>query len=130
MINPLMRLAASIALASATAWMGPAAAGGGEDDGSGDFATEGPSYFGFVWDTRGATVPGARVVLRARGGKAVEVKTNLMGLYRTHVSKDARPEDIELTCDKPGYKYARFMRRSHPGTSTTSIELDCVVARQ
>jgi hypothetical protein len=118
------------ALVVALATGGAAYAGGGEDDGSNDFATEGPSYFGFVWDTRGVTVPGARVVLKARGGKSVEVKTNLMGLYRTHVSKDAKPEDIELTCDKAGYTHSKFMRRTHPGTSTTNIELDCVVAKK
>ena len=121
------KLAVTATLVAAS---GATLAGGGDEDSSNDFATEGPSYFGFVWDTRGVTIPGARVVLRAQSGKTVEAKTNAMGMYRTHVSKDAKPEEIALTCDKDGYKHSKFMRRTHPGTSPNNIELDCVVAKK
>jgi hypothetical protein len=104
-------------------------AGGGDYDQPDDTEDAGPAYFGFVWDTRGATVTGARVILKPKVGKPVEVKTNVMGLYRGHVSKEAKPADVEILCDKAGYKLSRVVRRTSPGMSAKTVETDCVMQR-
>lgn len=104
-------------------------AGGDDDDSEDDAATSGPSYYGFVWDARGATVSGAKIVLRGKKGPAVETKTNLMGLYRSHISKDVRPEDAIVSCEKPGYKQTRVVRRAHPDTNASKIEIDCFLQK-
>ena len=108
---------------------GPSWAGGDDDDSEEDAATSGPSYYGFVWDARGATVSGARIVLRGKKGPAVETKTNVMGLYRSHISKDVRPEDAVVTCEKAGYKQTKVVRRAHPDTTASKIEIDCFLQK-
>ena len=116
--------------AALSAAMAPAAhAGGGDEDAAGDMATEGPSYYGFVWDTRGATVSGATVTLRGKAGKPAEQKTNLMGMYRTHINKDVKPADVVMTCAKDGYKQARVVRRNVPDATASRIQIDCVLQK-
>lgn len=113
-----------------TLLVSPAArAGGGEEDSGGDVALEGPSYYGFVWDSRGATVAGATVSLRGKTGKAAEQKTNLMGMYRTHLSKDVKPADAVMTCAKEGYRQVRLVRRNLPDASASRIQIDCVLQK-
>ena len=48
---------------------------------------KGPSYFGFVRDKRGLGVAEASVVLKPKDGEAIVVKSNVLGLYRTHVTR-------------------------------------------
>ena len=124
----ILRAFAAIVCAGALC-IGPAAHAGGGEEGGGDSATEGPSYFGFVWDTRGATIAGAKVQLRAKNGKSAEFTTNVLGLYRGHIALDVKPDDVSMTCEKPGYKFSRFQRRSHAGTSPTNVEFDCILQR-
>jgi len=107
----------------------PAWAGGDGDDSDADAATDGPSYYGFVWDARGATVKDAKVILRGKTGAAVETRTNMMGLYRSHIRKDVRPEDAIVTCAKPGYKQSKVVRRVHPDTSASKVEIDCILQK-
>jgi hypothetical protein len=107
----------------------PARAGGDDDEGEDDAATSGPSYYGFVWDARGATIPNAKITLRGKAGPAVETKSNVMGLYRSHISKDVKPEDARVTCEKPGYKQTRVVRRAHPDTTASKIEIDCFMQK-
>jgi len=118
-------LAAMLAALAVT----PARAGGGEDDSSNDVATEGPSYYGFVWDTRGATIPGATVALRGKTGKPAEQKTNLMGMYRTHINKDVKPVDVVMACEKAGYKQAKVVKRQLPDASAARVQIDCVMQK-
>ena len=120
-------MAAGIALAVAA--IGPAIAGGDDYDPSMDKENAGPAYFGFVRDTRGAAIADARVVLRPKTGSPVEVKTNVLGLYRSHVRKDVRPDDVEISCDKTGYKQTRVFRRTPPGSADRFIEIDCTLQR-
>src|SRR5262245_50932141 len=80
----------------------PSAWAGGDDyDAENDKEGHGPAYFGFVRDNRGSPVAEARVVLKPKGGAApVEIKTNVLGLYRSHVNKDVKPDDVEISCEK------------------------------
>ena len=107
----------------------PAFAGGDDYDAANDTEGKGPAYFGFVRDMRGSPVSDARVVLRPKTGEPVVLKTNVLGLYRSHVSKDVRPDDVEVSCDKNGYKQARVFRRTPPGAKDMFIETDCTLQR-
>ncbi len=106
-----------------------ALAGGDDYDAANDKENAGPAYFGFVRDHRGSPVPSAIVVLRPKTGKAVEVKTNAVGLYRSHVSKEARPDDVTMSCVKTGFKQTRVFRRTPPGSTAMFIETDCTLQR-
>jgi hypothetical protein len=121
-------LAAALTLALAAA-SGAVFAGGEDYDEAGEAEKVGPAYFGFVWDQRGWPLADARVVLRPKTGKPVELKSNVLGLYRSHISKDVRPDDVELVCEKPGYKPMRIIRRATAGSAATNIEIDCMLQR-
>jgi hypothetical protein len=117
-------LSAAFALAIASA----AFAGGDDYDGPRDTENNGPSFFGFVRDTRGAPVSDARVVLRPKTGDAVEIKTNVLGLYRSHVRKEIRPDEVEVSCDKAGYKQTGVNRRP-AAAQAASVETNCTLQR-
>ena len=104
-------------------------AGGDDYDASNDVEGAGPAYFGFVRDNRGSPVSDAQVVLRPKMGEAVTIKTNVLGLYRSHVSKGVRPDDISVSCDKTGYKQVNVARRNPPGSSEMNIETNCTMQR-
>jgi hypothetical protein len=118
-------IVAGVVLAVASA--APVLAGGDNYDAAADKEGKGPAYFGFVRDTRGSALPGARVVLRPKAGEPVVLKANAVGLYRSHISKDVRPADVEVSCAKDGYKQARVARRSAAGAA--NVETDCTLQR-
>jgi len=102
-------------------------AGGDDYDAMADAEGKGPAYFGFVRDVRGSVLPDARVVLKAKAGEPVVLKSNALGLYRSHLSKDIRPHDVEVSCEKDGYKQVRVVRRSTPGAA--NVETNCTLQR-
>ncbi len=104
-----------------------ARAGGDDYDAAKDIENAGPAYFGFVRDNRGAPVPDARVILRPKVGDAVILKSNVLGLYRSHIRKDVSPEDVVVSCEKDGYKQANAYRRSPPGAMF--VETDCTLQK-
>lgn len=118
--------AACAALAAALAV--PAYAGGDDYEAMNDTEGRGPAYFGFVRDTRGSPVPNAEVVLRPKKGEPVVLKSNLLGIYRSHVTKEIAPSDVEVICGKEGYKQASVFRR--PGLDNDMlIETNCTLQR-
>lgn len=122
----LIRTAAGVALAAALAV--PAYAGGDDYDAMNDTEGKGPAYFGFVRDTRGSPVPNAEVVLRPKKGEPVVLKSNVLGLYRSHITKEVPPSDVEVICGKAGYKQANVARR--PGQDNDMhIETNCTLQR-
>jgi hypothetical protein len=108
---------------------GFALAGGDEYDAAKDVEALGPAYFGFVRDARGTPVPGVQVTLRPKSGEPVIVKTNVLGLYRSHVRKGVVPDDVAVSCDKDGFKTAQVYRRTPPGSKDMFIETDCTLQR-
>jgi hypothetical protein len=127
MQNLLRKLVVATATLLAAAGTGPALGGGDDYDAMADKEGKGPSYFGFVRDTRGVAVPDASVVLRPKSGEPVVIKANRVGIYRSHISKDVRPEDVEVACEKEGYKQVRVARRSTPGAM--NVETSCTMQR-
>ena len=120
-------LAAGVALAFSVVM--PAFAGGDDSDAPNDTGGAGPAYFGFVRDTRGSPVADAKVLLRPKAGEPVSLKTNVLGLYRSHVNKDVTPDDVQVSCEKTGYKQTRVFRRTPPGAKDMFIETDCTLQR-
>ena len=119
-------IALFIGVAAAT----PAFAGGDDYDAANDVKGEGPAYFGFVRDTRGSPVVDAQVVLQPKKGKPVSLKSNVLGLYRGHISKAVLPDDVQVSCVKAGYKQTKINRRTPPGNNAMFIETECTMQRQ
>ena len=107
---------------SIAAWAGGAI---GDDDSNDE---EGPAYFGFVRDTNGATVPNAKVTVAVKNYTIV-TRTDLLGTYKVPgFAKDIDPKDVQISCDKPGYKQLRVVRRSSPSTDPKiPIETECTL---
>jgi hypothetical protein len=103
----------------------PAFAGGDEDTGMVDLE-KGPSYFGFVRDRRGLGVAEASVMLKPKDGDAIVVKSNVLGLYRTHVK--SKPDDVTVSCEKSGYKQVSITRRKQ-AADAPSVETSCTLER-
>ena len=64
-----------------------------------------------------------------RMGEPVTIKTNVLGLYRSHVNKDTAPDDVQISCEKSGYKQAKVYRRTPPGAKDMFIETECTLQR-
>jgi hypothetical protein len=120
----------AIALAVGVTATMPAFAGGDDYDAANDVKGEGPAYFGFVRDNRGSPVVDAQVMLTPKKGKAVVLKSNVLGLYRGHINKDALPDDVKISCAKTGYKQTKLNRRTPPGNNAMFVETECTMQRQ
>jgi len=119
----------ALAICVALACSAQALAGGDDYDASNDTEGAGPAYFGFVRDQRGSPVSDAQVVLRPKMGDPVTIKTNVLGLYRSHINKDVVPDDVQVSCEKNGYKQTKVYRRTPPGSKDMFIETECTLQR-
>ena len=119
----------AIALVLAATAAVPALAGGDDYDAANDVKGAGPAYFGFVRDARGSPVVDAQVVLQPKKGKPTALKSNVLGVYRGHISKDVLPDDVQVSCVKAGYKQTKINRRTPPGNNAMFIETECTMQR-
>ena len=113
---------------STALWAG--GAGFGDDDDNSE--EEGPSYFGFVKDTNGATVPDAKVTVGIKNRGGIVTRTDALGAYKVPgYGKDVDPQDVEIACDKQGYKQLRTLRRmrSPNADPKVPIETECTLQR-
>jgi hypothetical protein len=113
---------------STALWAG--GAGFGDDDDNSE--DEGPSYFGFVKDTNGATVPDAKVTVGIKDRGGIVTRTDALGAYKVPgFGKDVDPRDVEIACDKQGYKQLRTLRRMRPPNADPKIpvETECTLQR-
>ena len=113
---------------SIAAWAG--GAGFGDDDDVSE--DEGPSYFGFVKDTNGATMPDAKVTVGIKDRGGVVTRTDALGAYKVPgFGKDIDPKDVEISCDKQGYRQLRTLRRMPPpgGNVKIPVETECTMQR-
>ena len=120
----------SIVLAIGVVAANGAAAGGDDYDAANDVKGAGPAYFGFVRDARGSPVTDAQVLLQPKKGKPVTLKSNVLGLYRGHISKEVLPDDVQVSCAKTGYKQVKINRRTPPGNNAMFVETECTMQRQ
>jgi hypothetical protein len=119
----------AIALAIVVAAATQTFAGGDEYDAANDIKGAGPAYFGFVRDVRGSPVVDAQVVLQPKKGNPVSLKSNVLGLYRGHISKEVLPDDVQISCLKTGYKQTKVNRRTPPGNTSMFVETECTMQR-
>jgi len=113
---------------STALWAG--GAGFGDDDDNSE--EEGPSYFGFVKDTNGATVPDAKVTVGIKDRGGIVTRTDALGAYKVPgFGKDVDPRDVEIACDKQGYKQHRTLRRMRSPNADPKIpvETECTLQR-
>lgn len=88
-----------------------------------------PSYFGFAKDTHGTFLGGVKVALKLPHVSFV-VRTDILGAYKIPVSH-TEPGNVDLSCEKDGYKQIGLLRRTPPGVDEkTSVEIDCTLERQ
>jgi hypothetical protein len=120
----------AIAFLAGVAVAALAFAGGDDYDAANDVKGAGPAYFGFVRDVRGSPVTDAQVLLQPRKGKPVSLKSNVLGLYRGHISKEALPDEVQISCAKAGYKQVKVNRRTAPGNNVMFVETECTMQRQ
>jgi hypothetical protein len=117
-----------LSLAVAFSYAAPALAGGDDYDPGEDAQIAGPAYIGFVRDSRGLPLAEVQVVLRPMEGAPVTLQTNKVGYYRSHISKDVSPADVDVICSKSGYDQANGVRRPHPGNAPF-VETNCTMQR-
>jgi hypothetical protein len=88
-----------------------------------------PSYFGFAKDTHGTFLNGVKVTLKLPHVSFV-ARTDVLGAYKIPVSH-TEPGDVDLSCEKDGYKQIGVLRRTPPGVDEkTSVEIDCTLERR
>jgi hypothetical protein len=123
-----LALASALSLAAVSHSVAGGAGFGDDDDNSEE---EGPSYFGFVRDAGGATVPDAKVTVGVKNRGGVVTRTDALGTYKVPgFGKDVDPKDVEVSCDKQGYKQLRVVRRSAPSTDPKiPVETECTLQR-
>ncbi len=118
-----------VACALSTAVWAGGAGFGDDDDASED---DGPSYFGFVKDTNGRTVPDAKVTVALKDRGGVVTRTDALGAYKVPgFGKEVDPKDVEVSCDKPGFKQLKTLRRMRSPNAEAKIpvETECTLQR-
>jgi hypothetical protein len=120
-------LVVGLCVISTALWAG--GSGFGDDDDAGE--DEGPSYFGFVKDASGSTIPDTKVTVAVKDRGGVVTRTDALGAYKVPgFGKEISPDDVEITCEKPGYKQLRVLRRNlPPPDSKIPVETDCHMQR-
>jgi hypothetical protein len=117
-------LAATL-LICAGAWAG--GQGFGDDDDNSE--EEGPSYFGFVRDAKGGTVPDAKVTVSLKDRISIVTRSDALGTYKVPgFGKDVDPNDVAVSCGKDGYKQLRVVRRPMSSKDPKiPIETECTL---
>ena len=118
---------AGMCVVSTALWAG--GSGFGDDDDASE--DEGPSYFGFVKDAGGGTMPDTKVTVAVKDRGGVVTRTDALGAYKVPgFGKEVSPNEVEITCEKQGYKQTRTLRRPlPPPDSKIPVETDCFVQR-
>ena len=123
-----IRQAAGLALVATCSFSAALWAEGFDPEGDPIHEYQGPTFFGFVKDTNGTSVPDAKVTLAAKGRNAVIARTNSVGVYRGSLGKDVDANDVVISCEKTGFKQVRLLRRTEQNArAETPIEVECTL---
>ena len=122
-LRRLVRLALLVvALAPALALAG---ANRGQDE-VGPGPDEGPGYVGVILDAAGKPVDDARVTATHRDGLAMVTRSNAAGVYKLPgFNKRFNPDDVKISCAKPGYRQMRVVRQPPRGQPVRLVETEC-----
>jgi hypothetical protein len=86
------------------------------------------AFFGFVKDANGSSVSDALVTFGAKGHHTGTTYTNSVGAYHISISKNFDASDIVISCEKPGYKQLRVLRRTAKDASPDApVETECTL---
>jgi hypothetical protein len=120
-------LAIGLCVIATAVWAG--GSGFGDDDDTSE--DEGPSYFGFVMDSNGATLPDTKVTVSVKDRGGVVTRTDALGAYKVPgFGKEIDPKDVEISCERPGYKQVGVYRRNlPPPDSKIPVETECRMQR-
>jgi hypothetical protein len=88
---------------------------------------EGPGYVGVVLDAAGKPIDDARVTATYRDGLAMVTRSNIAGAYKLPgFNKRINPDEVKISCSKPGYRQVRVVRRPVPsGQPVRTVETEC-----
>ena len=97
-----------------------------------DPADEGVSFFGFVKDTHGAPIAGARVTTEVKDGPVIILQSNATGFFNTGpFSKKVVATDVTVSCEKDGYQPGKAVARSVVNPNWKKpVEMACRLARK
>jgi hypothetical protein len=99
-----------------------------EDDNGGD-TTKGP--YGFVKDTRGATISEAVVTVDIKNRGQLVTQTNLLGAYKIPTfGIEIKPEEVTISCKKDGYKQVSVVQRLSMAEPGAGFEVECTLQKQ
>jgi hypothetical protein len=130
-MKPALQLTLCAAAVTLCLFAGRGAWAGGSDSGPEDVHDDGPSYFGFVRDTNGKTIPDAKVTADIKGMGSVITRTDRLGTYKLpgfgqHIS----PSIVTISCSKEGFRQVRTFNRTPAGkTPPTAIQIECQMQR-
>jgi len=128
-----MRLTCLAGIAAAAFGGANAALAGGQmnfGDETNTSANDGPPFFGFIRDSNGSSIPGAKVTATVKSGGALVTRSNSMGVYKIPgFAKEIDPKDVTISCDKDGYKQASTLRRP-PSDPKDPIEVECTLQKE
>jgi hypothetical protein len=118
---------AGMCMVSTALWAG--GSGFGDDDDASE--DEGPPYFGFVKDSSGATMPDVKVTVAVKDRGGVVTRTDALGAYKVPgFGKEIEPKEVEISCEKQGFKQTRTLRRAlPPPDSKIPVETECIMQR-
>lgn len=103
-------------------------AGANQDRGDGGPApNEGPGYIGLVLDAAGKPIPDARISASYRDGPAMVTRSDANGAFTLPgFNRGVNPDEVKISCAKPGYKPLRVDRRPAPGgRAARAVEVEC-----
>ena len=114
-------------IVSTAVWAGGSAFG--DDDDTGE--DEGPSYFGFVRDNSGNFLPDTKVTVAVKDRGGVVTRTDALGTYRVPgFGKDVDTAEVEVSCEKEGYKQTKTLRRKAAANASVPIvETECTLQK-
>jgi hypothetical protein len=121
-------IATVITVAFGTAHLGWS---GGMPDEEADQQMPSKAIVGFVKDPSGKAVEDAKVVVSFKSGSTELVtRSDATGHFRIPgFSKDADADSVDVSCSKSGFRQtATLKRRPVASSSTTPIEVDCVLS--
>jgi hypothetical protein len=114
-------------IVSTAVWAGGSNFGDDDDD----TADEGPAYFGFVRDTSGFTIPDAKVTVGIANRGGVVTRTDALGAYKVPgFGKEVDPKEVQVNCEKEGYKQVKTLRRAaSDAVNAVIIETECTLQK-
>jgi hypothetical protein len=130
MALPRCSLPVALLAAATVALLAQPARSGGVNFGEDSDSNDGPSYFGFVRDSDGSPVSGARVTAAPQAGGSLVTRSNSMGVYKIPgFAKEIDPNTVDIACAKDGYSQANVARRGQ-ADSKDPVEVDCTLQKQ